>query len=439
VNQGLRPTGEVIAGDAPLEPGEADGLGILHADLDAFYASVEVLKDPSLRGRPLLVGGTGGRGVVTSASYEARAFGCRNAMPMARARRLCPQAVAIPPDFAAYRRHSAVVMRTFAGVTPLEPLALDEAFLDVRGARALFGDAVAIARLLRSRVREEAGLTLTVGVAASKFLAKLASTRGKPDGLLVVPPGRALRFLHPLPVDALWGAGRATIEVLHRYGLRTVGDVAATPRATLERALGPAAGAQLHELAWARDDREVVPFEAPKSVGSEETFAADIDDPTQLAREVLRCCARVGRRLREAGLAGRTVTLKLRFDDFRTITRGRTLPVATDTDPELHAVAGELLARLQLGRSPVRLVGVTVSNLQRAGAPVQLRLGPERPGWEAAVRAADAVRARFGEGAIDLASLTGDRPAEAYQEARQTPRPRRDPLLPPNPEPEAQI
>ncbi len=328
----MRPTGEVVAG-GPLGPGEADGLGILHADLDAFYASVEVLKDPSLRGRPLLVGGTGGRGVVTSASYEARAFGCRNAMPMARARRLCPQAVAVPPDFAAYRRHSVTVMGIFQSITPLvEPLALDEAFLDVRGARALFGDAVAAARLLRSRVREEAGLALTVGVAGNKFLAKLASTRGKPDGLLVVPPGRAIEFLHPLPVDALWGAGRATIEVLARYGLRTVGDVAATPRATLERALGPAAGAQLHELAWARDDREVVPFESAKSVGSEETFAADIDDPERLATEVLRCCVRTGRRLREAGLAGRTVTLKLRFADFRTITRGRTLAVAVDTD-----------------------------------------------------------------------------------------------------------
>ena len=433
---GPRSTGEVIAGGSPLGPGEADGLGILHADLDAFYASVEVRKDPALRGRPLLVGGTGGRGVVTSASYEARAFGCRNAMPMARARRLCPQAVAVPPDFAAYRRHSVTVMRIFQSITPLvEPLALDEAFLDVRGARALFGDAVAAARLLRSRVREEAGLALTVGVAGNKFLAKLASTRGKPDGLLVVPPGRALDFLHPLPVDALWGAGQATIEVLARYGLRTVGDVAATPRATLERALGPAAGAQLHELAWARDDREVVPFEAAKSVGSEETFAADIDDPERLATEVLRCCVRTGRRLREAGLAGRTVTLKLRFADFRTITRGRTLAVAVDTDTELHQVAGELLARLQLGRVAVRLVGVTVSNLQRAGAPVQLRLGPERPGWEAAVRAADAVRARFGDGAIDLASLTADRPAEAFQEARQTPRPRRDPLLPADPEP----
>src|SRR5215218_8257439 len=383
----VRPTGEVIAGGAPLGPGEADGLGILHADLDAFYASVEVLKDPSLRGRPLLVGGTGARGVVTSASYEARAFGCRNAMPMARARRLCPQAVAVPPDFAAYRRWSKVVMRIFSGITPLvEPLALDEAFLDVRGARALFGDAVAVARLLRARVREEAGLALTVGVAATKFMAKLASTRGKPDGLLVVPPGRALRFLHPLPVDALWGAGQATIAVLHRYGLRTVGEVAATPRATLERALGPALGSHLHELAWGRDDRPVVPFEAAKSVGSEETFASDIDDPERLAREVLRCCVRVGRRLRESGLAGRTVTLKLRFANFRTITRARTLPDATETDTDLHEVAGDLLARLRLDRTPVRLVGVAVSSLQeRAGAPVQLRLGPDRPGWAAAV------------------------------------------------------
>jgi DNA polymerase-4 len=433
VHRRVRPTGEVVAGGRPLDPGETEGVGILHADLDAFYASVEVLKEPALRGRPLLVGGTGGRGVVTSASYEARAFGCRNAMPMARARRLCPEAVAVPPDFAAYRRSSVSVMRIFQSLTPLvEPLALDEAFLDVHGARALFGDAVAIARLLRARVREEAGLTLTVGVAGNKFLAKLASTRGKPDGLLVVPPGRALEFLHPLPVDALWGAGQATIGVLARYGLRTVGEVAATPLATLERALGPAAGAQLHQLAWARDDREVVPFEAAKSVGSEETFAADIDDPEQLAREVLRCCVRVGRRLREAGLAGRTVTLKLRYADFRTITRARTLPAATDTDTELHEVAGDLLVRLQLGRAPVRLVGVTVSNLQPAGAPLQLRLGPERPGWEAAVRAADAVRARFGEESIDLASLTDDRPAEAYREARQMPRPRRDPLLPPD-------
>jgi DNA polymerase-4 len=430
----VRPTGEVVAGGRPLAPGEADPLGVLHADLDAFYASVEVQKDPSLRGRPLLVGGVGARGVVTSASYEARAYGCRNAMPMAQARRLCPQAVAIPPDFAGYRRWSARVMRIFQSATPMvEPLALDEAFLDIRGARSLFGDAVKIARLLRARVREEVGLALTVGVAANKFLAKLASTRGKPDGLLVIPADRAIEFLHPLPVAALWGAGHATVAVLARYGLRTVGEVAATPRATLERALGPALGAHLHELAWGRDDRPVVPFDAAKSVGSEETFASDIDDPEQLARELLGCCVRVGRRLREAGLAGRTVTLKLRFADFRTITRARTLPAATDTDAELHEVAGDLLARLRLGRVPVRLVGVAVSNLhERAGAPVQLRLGPDRPGWEEAVRAADAVRARFGEAAIDLASLAGERSAEAFQEARQQPRVRREPLLPPD-------
>src|SRR5215217_5096193 len=243
MDTGVRPTGEVVAGGRPLAPGEADGLGILHADLDAFYASVEVQKDPSLRGRPLLVGGTGGRGVVTSASYEARAFGCRNAMPMARARRLCPQAVAVPPDFAAYRRWSPVVLRIFSSVTPLvEPLALDEAFLDVRGARALFGDAVAVARLLRARVREEAGLALTVGVAATKFMAKLASTRGKPDGLLVVPPGRALQFLGPRRPRG--GAVRGAQVGRLRGDLRRRHRRPGRPRpggAALLRAGGPAA------------------------------------------------------------------------------------------------------------------------------------------------------------------------------------------------------
>jgi len=243
----IRPTGEVVVGGAPVPAADLDALATLHADLDAFYASVEVIKDPSLAGRPLLVGGIGARGVVTSASYEARAFGCRNAMPMARARALCPSAAALPPDFATYRTYSRRVLRIFRDVTPLvEPLALDEAFLDVAGPRRLFGDAVAIARLLRARVAGEVGLPLTVGVAANKFLAKLATTRGKPDGLLVVPPSRSLDFLHPLPVDALWGAGQATIAVLARYGLRTVGEVARTPRDTLEAALGAAVGAQLH-------------------------------------------------------------------------------------------------------------------------------------------------------------------------------------------------
>ncbi|HVD13262.1 MAG TPA: DNA polymerase IV [Actinomycetota bacterium] len=428
----IRPTGEVVVGGAPVPAADLDALATLHADLDAFYASVEVIKDPSLAGRPLLVGGIGARGVVTSASYEARAFGCRNAMPMARARALCPSAAALPPDFATYRTYSRRVLRIFRDVTPLvEPLALDEAFLDVAGARRLFGDAVAIARLLRARVAGEVGLPLTVGVAANKFLAKLATTRGKPDGLLVVPPSRSLDFLHPLPVDALWGAGQATIAVLARYGLRTVGEVARTPRDTLEAALGAAVGAQLHELAWGRDARSVEPYEAAKSIGSEETFASDIDDPDALAREVLRCSTRVGRRLREAGLTGRTVTLKLRYADFKTITRARTLPDPTDVDADIHRVAADLLARLRLGRVPVRLIGVTVSNLSDLAAPTQLRFGQDRPGWAAAVRAADAVRARFGDGALDLASLADDAPDEAFREARDAPRVRREALLDP--------
>jgi DNA polymerase-4 len=426
----VRPTGEVVVGGAPVPPADLDALAILHADLDSFYASVEVLKDPGLAGRPLLVGGVGPRGVVTSASYEARAYGCRNAMPMARARGLCPQAVALPPDFAAYRRYSRQVARIFQEATPLvEPLALDEAFLDVAGVRRLLGDAVAVARLLRARVAGEVGLPLTVGVAANKFLAKLASTRGKPDGLLVVPPSRSLDFLHPLPVAALWGAGQATIALLARYGLHTVAEVARTPRETLEAALGTAVGAQLHELAWGRDQRPVEPFEAAKSIGSEETFARDIDDPEALAREVLRCATRVGRRLREAGLTGRTVTLKLRYANFKTITRARTLPDATDVDAEIHRVAAGLLRSLKLGRVPVRLVGVTVSNLGDAAAPAQLRFGRDRPGWEAAVRAADAVRARFGDRALDLASLA-DGPAEAFEEARDAPRVRRERINP---------
>ncbi len=429
---GVPPAGEAVAGGKPIGQADLDGLAILHADLDAFYASVEVRKDPSLAGRPLLVGRTGPRGVVTSASYEARAYGCRNAMAMSQARRLCPAAVTVAPDFTTYRRYSRQVLRIFRDVTPLvEPLALDEAFLDVRGARRLFGDAVRIARLLRARVRAQTGLALTVGVAPNKFLAKLASTRGKPDGLLVVPATRALDFLHPLPTAALWGAGQATIEALARYGLRTAGDVARTPRATLERVLGQAAGAHLAELAWGRDPRPVVPTEAAASVGSEETFAADIDDPDALAREILRCSVRVGRRLREAGLSGRTVTLKLRFTDFRTITRSRTLPRPTDVDTDIHAVAAGLYARLELGRIPVRLVGVTVSNLRGERAPIQLELGRERPGWQAAVRAADAVRARFGDGSVDLASLAADRPAEAFEEARAQVRVRRDRLLAP--------
>jgi DNA polymerase IV len=407
----LEPAGEVVAGGGVLGDADLEQLAILHADMDAFYASVAVREDPSLAGRPLLVGGTGPRGVVSSASYEARMYGCRSAMPMARARRLCPQAVVIPPDFDLCRRVSAQVMGLFREVTPLvEPLSLDEAFLDVAAARRRLGSAVQIARDLRRQVRETTGLAVTIGVAASKFPAKLASTRGKPDGLLVVPPSRALAWLHPLGVEVLPGVGGATIERLHRYGLRTVGDVANCPPGTLQHALG-VAGAELAELAWARDPRPVVPDEAPKSVGAEETYPVDLTQRDAVAREVLRCCVRVGRRLRAAGLTGRTVTLKVRFTDFRTITRARTLPVPTDSDATLREVCAGLLEVAWRPGQPVRLLGVSVSGLHHAGEPVQLQLGADRPGWSAADRAGDAVRARFGETALGFATLTPPPPA----------------------------
>jgi DNA polymerase IV len=418
--------GEVVAGGGPLGGDDLAGLRILHADMDAFYASIEVRRDPSLAGKPLLVAGTGPRGVVTSASYEARAYGCRSAMPTQRARRMCPQALVIPPDFAAYQQVSRQVMATFRAVTPLvEPLSLDEAFLDVGGAERLAGSALAIARDLRVRVREQTGLVVTVGVAANKFLAKLASTRGKPDGLLVVPPSQTLGFLHPLPVQVLWGVGEATLAVLHRYGLATVGELARAPRATLERALGQSNGARLHELAWGRDERPVVSDEEPKSVSSEETFETDLDDPDTLAKEVRRCAVRVGRRLRAACLSGRTVTLKVRFADFKTVTRSRTLPSSLDGDAELGRIGTELLAALGVSR-PVRLVGMGVSGLVAEGAPVQLELGVEDAAGRRAVDAvADRIRDRWGERSLELASLV-DEPETAFAEARDEPRARRD-------------
>jgi DNA polymerase-4 len=423
----VRTFGEVVLGGPPIPPGDLDALRILHADMDAFYASIEIRRNPELAGRPVLVGGPGRRGVVTSASYEARAAGCRNAMPTMVAKRMCPEAVVVPPDFGEYRRVSRQVMRAFADVTPLiEPLSLDEAFLDVTGARRLLGPAPVIARMLRARVREETGLAVTVGVAASKFLAKLGSSSAKPDGLLVLPPSRAVAWLHGLPVARLWGVGEATLAVLGRYGVTTVGELARTPEATLVRALGSAAGERLRELAWARDDRPVVPGESAKSVGAEETFATDIDDPERLGRELLRCAVRVGRRLRAAGLAGRTVTIKIRFADFKTVTRARTMASPVDSDAEIGRIAAGLLEALQVGTRPVRLVGVTASGLAGEGEPLQLGLvEDDKPRWTAVDKVADALRDRFGDGAVQLASLL-DEPEQAFAEARDEPRARRE-------------
>lgn len=391
-----------------------DAPSILHVDMDAFFAAIEVLLDPSLAGRPVIVGGTGERGVVASCTYEARAFGVRSSMPSAQARRLCPDAVFLPGRhdvYAAFSRRLFALLRSF---TPLvEGVSLDEAFLDVAGARRLFGEPVAIAHAIRARVREELGLSCSVGAAAVKFVAKLASEAAKPlpspdgprpgAGVVVVPPGGELAFLHPLPLRALWGVGPATLARLERLGLRTVGDLAALRLDVLEAVVGEAHGRLLHALAQGRDDRPVVPEAAAKSVGHEETFAADLRDRAAIAVEAVRLADAVAARLRERRLAGRTVTLKVRFADFRTITRSRTLSVPVDTGPAIVRVVKALLAGVDPACG-VRLLGVSVSSLVE-GAPRPLPLGGG--GWPEVADAVDVVRARFGVDALRPASLMG--------------------------------
>ncbi|MCU0265169.1 MAG: DNA polymerase IV [Actinomycetia bacterium] len=387
--------------------GDDTGCSVLHVDMDAFYASVSLLDRPELHGRPVVVGGGGTRGVVLSATYEARALGVHSAMPMTRARRLAPQAVVVEPDHRAYARVSAGVMELFRSITPLvEPLSLDEAFLDVSGAVRRLGSPARIGELVRARVHDEQGITCSVGVASTKFVAKLASTRAKPDGLLVVPAAEVVAFLHPLPVGALWGVGERTEEQLTRLGLRTVGDLAAVPRATLERALGPAAGRHLADLAWGRDSRAVVPHEPDKSIGAEETFATDVDDPDVIRRELLRLAEKVAARLRHQGWRGRTVSIKVRFADFTTITRARTLRDPTDVGQEVYATARALYEALGLQRARLRLVGVRVEGLvDAAGVAEQLLLDAPERGWREAEQAADRAVERFGRGAVRPATL----------------------------------
>jgi DNA polymerase-4 len=404
------------------------GCPILHVDMDAFYASVEVRRRPDLKGRPVVVGGAGPRGVVSSASYEARAYGVRSAMPGGQARRLCPQAVFLPPDMSAYAEASRDVMRIFGEVTPLvEPLSIDEAFLDVAGAQRMFGSPSEIARHLKSRIATELRLSCTVGVASTKFLAKLASTRAKPDGLLVVPVAGTLEFLHPLPVEALWGVGERTAEVLRRLGLRFVGDVAQAPLGMLRQALGEAAATQLHELSWGRDPRTVQGGgRVEKSIGTETTFDTDVSDVDILRRTLLGLATRVGARLRQSGQAGRTVAIKVRLADFRTLSRSRTLPEPTDVAREIFAAAWALFEALRPGDhprrrpaepeqfGPVRLLGVRVEGLgERDGFPHQLSLDERSHGWRDAEVAADAAAARFGPTVVRPASLLrrGERPA----------------------------
>ncbi|MEV4114074.1 DNA polymerase IV [Nonomuraea sp. NPDC049695] len=402
-------------GPAPRTGADDSGCPILHVDMDAFFASVELLDRPELRGRPVIVGSPAGRGVVLSATYEARAQGVHSAMPMSRARRLCPQATVIPPSHGKYSEVSKGVMEIFHAITPLvEPIASDEAFLDVGGARRRLGPPAAIAAMIREQVLERYGITCSVGVASSKFVAKLASKQCKPDGLLVVPADQVVDFLHPLPVSALWGVGERTEQSLVRLGIRTVGDLARVPPATLQRELGQAVGGHLAALAWGRDERPVSSHVPDKSIGNEETFAVDVDDPEVIKRELLRLSERVAARMRKGGHVGRTVSVKLRRADFTTINRSRTLREPTDVAQVIYATACELFEAAGLQRVRLRLVGVRMENLRPAEeATRQLSLGERETGWREAEQAMDKAIRRFGPDAVVPASLVRGKLDEA--------------------------
>jgi DNA polymerase IV len=351
---------------------------ILHVDMDAFFASVEIRRRPELAGKPVIVGG-GVRGVVAAASYEARRYGVRSAMPASHAVRLCPNAIVLPPDHATYRAVSTQVMTILRDITPaVEPMSLDEAFLDVSGARRLFGRPVEIAIAIRKRIAETLQLTCSIGVAPTKFVAKVASSRCKPDGLLLVPVDEVLPFLHPLPVTVLWGVGARTAEPLHRLGVRTVGDLAALPSDTVRRAVGPVVAAQLLNLAWGRDPRPVHDRDPEKSISSDHTSDHDLVRETDVLGELRRLADDVSERLRRRQLCGRTVGIKVRFADFRTVTRVRTLPNWVDDAAQIYHAAAELYRSLGLDRPRIRLLGVKCENLQdHAQVSEQLTLDAE--------------------------------------------------------------
>ncbi|MET0144314.1 MAG: DNA polymerase IV [Ilumatobacteraceae bacterium] len=401
---------------------------ILHVDMDAFFVAVELRRRPELRGRPVVVGGSGRRGVVAAASYEARRYGVHSAMPSSTARRLCPSAVFLSGDHAAYAAASREVHAIFDSVTPfVEPLALDEAFLDVTGARTALGDGVAIARRIRRDVADQLALSCSVGVAPNKFLAKLASVDAKPlatsdgvrpgPGVFEVRAGEELAYLHPLPVGRLWGVGPATLDRLRRMGVSTVGDLAALDPAAALSSLGRSHGQHLMALAAGHDDRPVEVERDAKSVGHEVTFAHDLHDLDDVHREVVRLADAVAGRLRSGGTAARTLTLKVRDGSFATVTRAVTVSGAVDTADAILAAVSPLLGRIDLAAG-VRLLGVSAS---RFAAPAeQLRFAgldarapsagaadsarPPAAAWSAASRAIDGVRKRFGDAAIGPAS-----------------------------------
>jgi DNA polymerase-4 len=378
---------------------------ILHADLDSFYASVEQRDDPCLRGRPVIVGG----GVVLAASYEAKAYGVRTAMGGRQARRLCPRAIVVPPRMSAYSEASKAVFEVFHDTSPVvEGISIDEAFLDVRGMERIAGSPVEIAVRLRNEVRARVGLPITVGVARTKFLAKVASGVAKPDGLLVVPPDRELAFLHPLPVDRLWGVGAVTARKLHAHEIATVGDVARLDEGTLVALLGRASGRHLHALAHNRDARPVQARRRRRSIGAQRALGRARKSAEEIDVSLVGLVDRVTRRMRAAGRVGRTVVLRLRFADFTRATRSHTLPQATAETHAILAAARELLAvaRPMIERQGLTLVGIAVSNLENDDA-VQLALPFDRWSGGALDAALDEVRTRYGSTAVTRGVLVG--------------------------------
>ena len=383
---------------------------VMHVDMDAFYASVEVRHQPELRGTPVIVGGFP-RGVVLSATYEARAHGVRSGMSSSEARRLAPGATFVDPNFERYTAVSKAISAVFGTVTAVvEAASIDEAFLDLTGSVAMFGPPAKIGEYVRAVVADEQQITCSVGIGPTKFVAKMASRAAKPDGLREVAPADVAAFLHPMPVEAMWGVGPPTAEKLHRLGLQTVGDLAHTPRGTLRRAFGPHAGAGLAELAWGRDARRVVPQVPERSVGSQQTFAADSTDPRVIRRELLRMADRTATRMRKQRVLGRTVSICVRFADFTEVNRSATVPSPTDVTEEIYLAALGLYERLRLDRARVRRVGVRVEQLVDASrAYRQPQLTDPEFGWREADQAVDLAVRKFGKGAVGRAVLARSR------------------------------
>jgi DNA polymerase-4 len=392
---------------APTPQGDDTGCNILHIDMDAFFALVEVRENPSLAGKQVIVGYDGNRGVVLSATYQARKLGVHSAMPMSRALRLAPHAIVVEPDHGKYSEVSENVMAIFESVTPLvQPLSVDEAFLDISGAKNLMGTPSQIGEVIRARVSDEQGITCSVGVASTMFVAKLATNFAKPDGLHVVPADKVMEFLHPLPIAALWGVGEKTGEQLARLGLVNVSDIANTPVKTLARVIGQAAAEHLYELSWGRDPRKVTPNQAEKSIGAERTFETDIDDPEEILAQILDLSNKVAKRLRAANYFSRTITIKVRFADFTSVTRSKSLPSSTDLATDIYATSKSLFEAMHLQRARIRLVGVRATGLvPTSESSVQLEFSDRDSGWREAEEAMDQVSLKFGNSAVKPARL----------------------------------